>query len=209
MLSGGVQAARPSVAPPSEPSSYGTKGREIPVALPSLPPAAASQHELGVSVRERWRFSVGGEIGWNSLAGLGVNLSYHLIPHLAADLGAGVGMGGTKGGLRLRVNLLKSKWTPLFGVGVLYSIGSGGEDVETKVNKESVTLRILGTPYIQSVVGVNYTGQSRFVSTVTAGYAFRLRDNVRFVSGSRDAFDTIRPFFGSGLVVAASLGYAF
>lgn len=180
-----------------------------PISAPeSVAPPSANQ-DSGKPIRAQRKFAASGELGWNSLSGLGANLAYHPIPEFAVELGAGLSQEGIKTGLRARLNLLRSHWTPVVAAGFLYGFGSGGQNVETKVGDESVTLRVKGSPYIQTVAGVNYTGPGGFAFMATAGWAFLLRENAVFVSGSRNAYDKIHPFFDGGVVVAVSLGYAF
>ena len=159
--------------------------------------------------RAKRPFAIGGEIGWNSLAGLGVQATYHPIPYLAFDGGAGLSQVGLKGGLRVRANLLTSEWTPVLGVGFIYGSGTMGEKTEAQVEDESVTFQIWRSKYLQAVVGVNYTSVNGFVFMATGGYAFLLHENVHYLSGSEDALDTIKPILHGGVSVAFTFGYAF
>lgn len=178
-------------------------------ALPVTPEEPPTVSGPDLSVRELRRFSVAAELGWNTLAGLGVNAGYNLAPWLSLDGGFGLSMVGLKGGLRIRANMLESNWTPIIAAGLLYGAGSGGDTVEVEGTDDKAEMRIRRSYYIQSVVGANYTGDTGFTATLTAGYAVLLRDNAEFVSGSREVFDDVRPFLGSGVVIGVSLGYAF
>lgn len=184
----------------SAPASVSTPRAQ---ALQTAPPVARKPN------RAARRFAIAGEIGWNSLAGLGANFSYHPIPELALDTGLGLSQVGLKLGARARWNVLDTPWTPIAGVGFLYGLGSGNQDLKLTVNGDPVTLRLRGSPYLQTVAGVNYTGDGGFLFMATAGWAFLLRDNAEFVSGSRTAFDKVRPVFGGGIVIAAAIGHAF
>jgi hypothetical protein len=176
-------------------------------------PAASAQDSRPPAdtrpIRARRPFALAGEVGWNGLAGLGANFSYHPLPQLALDAGAGLGLAGWKGGLRVRANLLTSAWSPVIGAGFLYQSGSAGEAVELQSEGDSAKLEVLGSSYAQLVAGVNYTGDEGFVFMATIGYAFLFGENTRFVSGSRAVYDDVRPLLGSGLVLSTSLGYAF
>jgi hypothetical protein len=163
-------------------------------------------------IRTRRRFIIAGELGWNSLAGMGVNATYHPIPLLALELGAGLSAVGIKGGVRVRVNLLQSLWTPTLGVGFMYGSGLGGEEIKTAEDDDGKTAkyRVLGSPYLQLVGGVNYTSSRGIVLMTTVGWAFLLRGhNVKYVEGPTKLVEDAEPFFGGGLVLASSLGYAF
>ena len=112
-------------------------------------PVAAYQEE---PVRARRQFALTGEAGWNSLAGLGVNFSYHAMPHFSADVGLGFSAMGIKGGIRARGNLLTSALTPFAGVGLLYTSGSLGGDVVVRDENDSneVTIRLKPSPFLRA-----------------------------------------------------------
>jgi hypothetical protein len=152
---------------------------------------------------------IGAELGWNGLAGLGLNFSYHPIPQLALDTGAGLGLTGLKFGLRARVNFLESEWSPILGVGILYGIGSGRRPVEVKTEDDIATLRYVGAPHLQAVGGVNYTSQTGFVFMAMTGYAILLRSNTVYVSGSEKLYRDTKSIVGSGIVLSVAFGHSF
>jgi hypothetical protein len=160
-------------------------------------------------VRERRALFFGGELGWNGLAGLGLNFSYHPIPALAFDTGLGVGFTGWKLGLRVRANFLEGEWSPLLGAGILYSVGSNGQELEIKTDADSVKVKYLGAPHLQLVGGVNYTAQGGFTFMAMTGYAILLRKNVQYVSGSEQLYQDTKSLVGSGIVLSVSLGHSF
>jgi len=127
---------------------------------------------------------------------------------LALDAGLGLGLAGLKTGLRLRANLLRSAWTPIVGAGIVYEAGAPSAH-NYKSRGESVRMKILGSPYAQLVGGVSYTGTDGFTFMATGGYAVLLRDNAKYVSGSRAAYDDVRRLVAGGPVVAVAFGYAF
>jgi hypothetical protein len=160
-------------------------------------------------VRQTLKYAIAGEIGWNSLAGLGVNGSYNVIPQLSLDVGAGLSVVGYKAGVRIRGNLLESEWTPIVGVGYLFGSGTMGETAETEIEKEKVKFRLYHSHYLQGVVGMNYTGEEGFTFMGTLGYAWLLRENFKLVSGPEDKASNIRPTVHGGVVLATSFGWAF
>jgi len=127
------------------------------------------------------------------------------------DAGAGLSAVGWKFGLRLRANFLTGAWTPVVGAGLLYGLGSGGEEVEVQGSQGEgkATAEILGSPYLQLVTGANYTSDGGFMFHATAGYAVLLKSNVRYVAGSPVTFETIKSATGSGIVLSVAFGYAF
>jgi hypothetical protein len=159
-------------------------------------------------IREARPFIIGGELAWNGLAGLGVNFSYHPIPYLALDSGLGLALTGLRLGVRARANILTGEWTPTFGAGFTQS--SGIEDnVPLVVQGEEVTIKVLGSSYVQLVGGVNYTGREGFVFTGLLGYAFLLEPNTRYIEGAMDRYEEARQLYAGGVVISLAFGYAF
>lgn len=149
-------------------------------------------------------------MGWNGLAGLGVNFSYHLVPHFAIDTGAGISATGWRVGARARANFLTGEWTPFLGAGVSFASGTGGQEFEAESGGEKAKLEVLSSPFLQFAGGVNYTGSEGFVFTATTGYSLLLKkENTRYVSGSRDAYDDLQAIYEGGLIVSVAFGYAF
>jgi hypothetical protein len=164
-------------------------------------------------IRERRPFAISGELGWNGLAGLGLNFSWHPVPVLALDTGAGLGLTGLKVGLRVRANFLEGDWSPLLGAGVVYTVGSGRTTSEIRTQDEDgeevVVVRYPGAPHLQIVGGVNYTSPNSFTFTAMTGYAILLRKNVEYVSGSKELYDDRKSLVGSGIVLSVALGHSF
>lgn len=207
----GAEAQASPPAQPTEPQA--AAGSSAPPADTGPQPAAAPRigapEPAPAVVRDELKFAIAGEVGWNSLAGLGVNGTYNVIPYLSLELGAGLSTVGYKLGVRARGNLLDSEWTPVVGVGYLFGSGTGGETVDVESDGDEASFRIYHSHYVQGVFGVNYTGTGGFAFMATAGYAWLLRENFKYVSGSDDLLDNVRPQMHGGVVVATSFGWAF
>jgi hypothetical protein len=172
------------------------------------PEAAASQGPI----RAQKKLMVGAELGWNGLAGFGVNASYHVLPWLSVDAGVGLSSFRVKTGIRARANLLTSEWTPFVAAGFLYGIGYGNEVLTTPVGTgESASFRLGASPFLQLVGGVDYTSDSGFTLLVTVGYAALLRQNVTYVSNPPSAAgqSLVNTLLGSGISAGLTLGYSF
>ena len=197
-------AAPPPVAPPPAATAP-------PVVIPpSEPPPPPPIDMDSRPIRARRPFFIGGELGWNGLAGLGVNFSWHPEPHVAIDTGAGLSITGLRAGFRVRTNLLTGEWTPFVGVGLSYAGGSGGQEIDGEVQGDKVKYKVLPSPFLQLGGGVNYTGTEGFVFTAGSGYSLLLKkENVSYVSGSTDAFHDIEPIYDGGLILSVAFGYAF
>jgi hypothetical protein len=159
--------------------------------------------------RVRRPFFIGGELGWNGLAGLGVNFSYHPIPYFAMDTGLGLAATGVRLGIRARANLLTGEWTPFLGAGLTYSGGSDGKSLEIQSKGEKAQMEFLDSGFVQLAGGINYTGSEGFVFMATTGYALLLRNNTRFVSGDRTVYNDVKSLYRGGVIVSVAFGYAF
>jgi len=190
--------------------------RHLAVFALALVPLAASAEEppatdSAIPIRAQRRFVIGGEVGWNALGGLGLNLMYRPMPYLSLDAAGGLSGVGWKTGARVRVNPLTSAWTPTLGVGVMYGLGTGSAKVESTVDGNTVGLKVKPSTYLQFVGGAEYCGTSGFTFLATLGYAHLLKDNVEITQGTptEEQKDGFKTAFGSGLEVGLTLGYAF
>jgi len=221
-------AAAPAAAPAPAVQAAPGAGANLPTPTPAATPAATTPVTAAPAAaaiaeppppppvnrdlrpnRVRRPFFIGGELGWNGLAGLGANFSYHPIAYFAMDAGLGLAVTGLRLGIRARANLLTGEWTPFLGAGLTYSGGSGGQSFELQSKGETARLELLDSGYVQLAGGVNYTGSEGFVFMATTGYAIRLRNNTRFVSGSRAAYDDLKGLYKGGLIISIAFGYAF
>jgi len=207
--------APPSAEPPAAPlAPPPVASAPAPVAAPP-PPLAEPPPPPPVDndtrpTRERRKFYIAGELGWNGLSGLGVNFGYHPDPHFAIDTGAGLSITGLRVGARLRANLLTGEWTPFLGAGMSFAGGSGGQAIEQESKGEKAKYEVLASPFVQIAGGVNYTGTEGFMFTATTGYSILTRkQNTRFVSGSLASYEDIKPLYDGGLILSVAFGYAF
>jgi hypothetical protein len=161
-------------------------------------------------VRAQRPLTIGGELGWNGLAGFGVQLSYDLHPHFSLDSGLGLSATGIKVGLRGRYNLLTNNFTPFVGAGVLLGSGLMGQVARIETQNARFDMRLAPSPFAQGVVGLSYVAEGGFAVQASVGWAQLLRDgNYRITERSghvdRKGLNTA---YGSGLVSSLMLGYA-
>lgn len=151
--------------------------------------------------------ALGGEFGWNTLAGLGPNLMLNVHPHLSIDAGMGLSAMGWKAGGRLRLNMLEGPTTLFVAAGILGA--SGGDHVENTVGGNTITYNIKASPFAQVTGGVDVITNSRWTFTLTVGYAVLLGgENVEVTRGSPNSvqarvFDLL---YKSGIVVGVCVG---
>ena len=175
---------------------------------------APADNRPRLPIRRVRHLALTGEVGWNGLAGFGAMLTYHAAPHVALDLGGGLSLTGWKAGARVRLNLLEGPLTPFIGVGLMGTSGFGevaGVRDDSDPNAGEVTLRIGPSAFVQSVLGIDFTGRKGFTMIGCLGYAHVLNHNLDVVagtptSGEKKAFDIV---FGSGLVLTLATGYSF
>lgn len=178
--------------------------------IPTKTPVERSQ----LPVRRERRLALLGELGWNSLAGVGPNITFHAHPHLSFDLGAGLAAIGGKIGLRARYNALESEVTPFIGAGVM--LGSGfdapSSNLASDMDNRELNVKILPSTFLQAVLGVDWTSRDGFTLIGAAGYAWLLgRDNVEIITGTPTAEErrALDIAFRSSLVVSVAIGYSF
>lgn len=165
-------------------------------------------------IRAERRLALLGELGWNSLAGVGVNVSFHAHPRLTFDLGVGLAAIGGKVGLRARYNFLDSAVTPFIGAGVLAGSGFDAPSSDFAADDENRELNIQLRPstFLQAVAGVDWTSRSGFTLIGALGYAWLLTaDPVEIITGvpteeEEKAFDVV---FRSSIVISIGIGYSF
>lgn len=172
-------------------------------------PSESRAKPLTLPVRERRPLAIWGELGWNSLSGLGAGVTYRFASQIALDAGIGLSVVGIKTGVRARYNFLDANLSPFLGLGVMYGTGTGKEPAKVKVNNEDTSFKVSGSPYVQALVGLDYVTAGGFTFLAGIGYAFLLKDNTTLVAGSQENFDKFRSIYGGGVVLSAALGYSF
>jgi hypothetical protein len=180
---------------------------------------ATSEHaEVSLPSRESRPLAIWGSMGWNSLAGFAFGASYSFTAHFSADAALGLSAIGPKIGTRFRYNVLKSNWTPSFGVGFQYGSGSGGRTIvqgqSTSIdpNDEDADAEVTIEPsaFVQALAAMTYQGGGGFNALFGVGYSVLLdEDNVQLHTGGERTADIVRLVTGSGIVLEVGLGYAF
>jgi hypothetical protein len=165
-------------------------------------------------IRKRRPLAARGELGWNGLAGIGVNLTYNFTPRISLDYGSGLSINGWKNGIRGRYNFMNNNWTPFVGIGLLYCSGFGGTintDAKREPDglKEKVEFRNSASAFIQGVTGIDYVTNFGLTFMVSVGYSQVLNNHLEYVSGSKELYEDIKFFSNSGVVLSTSVGYAF
>lgn len=216
--------AAPSVSPaPEAPAAPLDQG---PDTLPSLeealtpPPTPPVVSVVSVTrrplppVRAERRLALLGELGWNGLAGFGVNVSYHAHPQLTFDLGVGLAVVGGKLGLRARYNLLDNPVTPFVGVGLLGATGfeAPTRDIAAEDENRELNIKLEPSAFLQTVAGLDWTSRTGFTLVSAVGHARLLtHDNVVIITGEPTEEEK-RGFaiaFRSGVVISLAIGYSF
>ncbi|HET6347400.1 MAG TPA: hypothetical protein VFH51_20890 [Myxococcota bacterium] len=189
---------QPDYPQPQDITSVSVEGGEVVVPLP---------------VRTLKTVTVAGEVGWNGLAGTGLNVSWNLGPHFSLDSGLGVSGQTAKAGLRARWNLLTASATPFLGVGAMYGTGTPVE-LDNTYEGNTIRFKIDRSPFAQAVGGISYIADNGFSLLASAGASWLLTDNNILLKsgvptanqdkGLRNAAGT-----GVGLVASLALGYSY
>lgn len=167
-------------------------------------------------IRKRRPLAVRGELGWNGLAGIGVNFTYNITSKISLDYGSGFSVNGWKNGIRGRYNFLENNWTPFVGIGFLYCSGFGGtitaegerEDGDYEYEEE-IEFRNSASAFIQAVAGIDYVTNFGLTFMANVGYSQLLNSHLEYVSGSKELYKDIEFVSNSGMVLSTSVGYAF
>ncbi len=169
--------------------------------------------ELKLPVRLTRTLGVSGSLGWNGLVGVGATLQYYITPHFGLDAGAGIAMSGFKFSGRLRYIILEKNFSPIVGVGYIYSTGLTDQALEITDSTSGTTaiVEVLPSSFIQIVVGAEFVLNKGFFVMFTMGYAIQVIDNISLLSGSTNqAIDTfLKRRYGSGIVMEFNVGYIF
>lgn len=155
------------------------------------------------------------EMGGNSLSSLlGVKGTFFVQPQIAVDVGVGLSGVGLRPGVYARYLFSLAKFTPFAYGGFKYGIGTGGQSVEVEdpETEADLGIKIEPSPFLDFGMGVDYLAHNGIYFTGGIGWSMLLRDeNYEWTEGepSEEADDLAKFFYGSGLAVFLSLGYAF
>ncbi len=218
-----VASPEPVVAPPpAPPATPAPEASPVTFGFDAHRKDAATElRASSLPIRSQRKLELLGEIGWNSLAGVGATLTYNAHPHLAFDLGGGLSATGWKAGVRGRYNLLTGPFTPFVGAGLSLSSGLDGARISRSRNRSrdddfddfdpsrTGKYDVKRSEFAQAVLGFEFIHRHGFTMQAAAGYSWLLnRNNFTFVAGRRDDH-LASAFFGSGPVVSTAFGYAF
>ncbi len=208
-----VEPAPDDLGPDTLPALEEPPNLTPPPTAPAVVAPPTTERRL-LPVRAERRLALLGELGWNSLSGVGPSVTFHAHPHVSFDLGAGLGVVGAKIGLRARVNVLKNEVTPFFGAGMIAASGFEAPDSNFASDMENRELNIKALPsaFFQVVTGVDWTSRGGFTLVGALGYAWLVtRDNVEIITGEPTAEERrdLDALFGSSIVISIAIGYSF
>jgi len=179
----------------------------VAIALSVATAAAAAEKEVPASER---RFFALGELGWNGLAGIGVDAGWRALPFVTVEGGAGFSLLKWKGGVRIRAHLRPARYTPFIAAGALFA---SGDSAETRLDFAGNPLRYRTRPsqYAQLAAGLDYVGEDGVTLMATLGWAFLLAPNVDITLGTPNATQSRLLFlaYDSGPVASFAVGYSF
>ncbi len=165
-----------------------------------------------IPVRELRRFALTGNIGWNSLTGVGVSIHTFATKNIEFDMGLGLASTGFKFGGRINYVILKHEFSPVAGAGILYGLGTGDAEVEIDGDNGKFGYTIGASPYLQLAFGIERVSRNGFFFKLMTGYAILLTDNnyvIKYGSPTSTEMDALDIVLGSGISMEVSLGFAF
>lgn len=169
--------------------------------------------EMKLPVRMTRTIGASGSMGWNGIVGIGATLQYYITPHIGLDAGAGLAASGYKFSGRLRYIILEKNFSPIVGVGYMYSTGHLDQilEVTDSLTSTTVQVEILPSSFIQIVAGAELLVNKGFFVMMTVGYAIQVNTNISLLSGTpNSAINTyLKRWYGSGIVMEFSIGYVF
>jgi len=173
--------------------------------------AQQSYKDIVLPIRLTHGFGISGNMGWNSLTGVGVSLQSYMSTHIGLDAGAGISSVGFKFAGRLRYLILEKNFTPMVGAGFIYGTGLPNQLIELDDNGTTITFILDKSPYAQIVGGFDFVASNGFFIMADMGYAILLNENIELISGipTADMQSAMDMVYGSGIVMEVSIGYIF
>lgn len=167
-----------------------------------------------LAVREVRRNAITGNIGWNSLTGVGITYHNYLAKQMGVELGVGIATTGIKFGGRFSYLFLEKNFSPFVSGGFMYGLGFGDLEIdfENQNTGNKFTYTIGSSPFVQIGGGIEYMSNKGFLFAANIGYAILLKEsNYEIIKGSAtdDELRAMDIAIGSGFVIELSIGYAF
>jgi hypothetical protein len=179
----------------------------------AIPPAPAAVADArSIPPRTDRPFVVRAEVGWNSLAGLGLRGSWAATDRLMLDVGAGYVLAGPKAGARLRWNFTTASLTPYVALGAIVSRGHADPQTIKQDDGDQFQFHVGPAAYAQAVAGLDFQDRDRISYSFEVGWAQALNHrDVHVVSGTPSDKDwrEVHLATDGGLVAGGSIGYAF
>lgn len=170
---------------------------------------------LQSDLRQPRQWAVSAEVGMNSLSSLiGPVVSYYVKPQIAVDVGVGLSGSGIRPGFRGRYLFSMEKTSYFGGLGFKYGIGTLGQEAKVKdaETKAELVLTTGKSAFLDYCLGADYLADNGFLVLAEIGWSSLLTDHpYTLVRGtpSEKGTKALNIAFGSGLMLAVSLGKAF
>ncbi|MFK5855909.1 MAG: hypothetical protein QM503_07240 [Bacteroidota bacterium] len=167
-----------------------------------------------LAIREIRRDAITGNIGWNSLTGIGISYHHYLGKQLGIEAGVGLASTGIKFGGRFSYLFSHKNFSPFVSAGFLYGLGSGNTQVDYEFDGNLFKYTVSSSPYAQIGGGIEYINNNGFMFSAILGYAILLKNsNYEIIPGTGTPTDddirVLDILYGSGLVMEFTIGYAF
>lgn len=165
-----------------------------------------------LAIREVRRNAISGNIGWNSLTGVGVTYHNYLAKQMSVELGVGLGITGVKFGGRFSYLFSEKNFSPFISGGFNYGMGFGDTELEIDTDGTKYKYKVSSSPYVQIAGGIEYMRDNGFLFSANLGYAILLTGSNYEITNGNPSSNNIKAMdilFGSGIVMEVTIGYAF
>lgn len=162
-------------------------------------------------VRARRPYKIATSVGFNGLAGIGGQLSYHVNPYFALEVGLGkAGHSMPKTGLRLRSNLSARDFSPFVGLGASYVFAHANHRTRLSALGEAAPPTHVSETMAHVIFGVSDAWSNGLTLEAGVGYAKLLSQpqgsDEHIAAGAKKAPSAGRT---SGPLMEITVGYSF
>jgi len=170
--------------------------------------------QKSLAIREVRSNAITGNIGWNSLTGVGVIYHNYLAKQMGLEVGIGLATTGVKIGGRFSYLFSEKNFSPFVSGGFMYGLGFGDIEIEYKNEQtgNNFSYTISSSPFAQIGGGIEYMSSKGFLFSGILGYAILLKNsNYDITKGTatNDELTAMNMAIGSGIVIEFTVGYAF
>jgi len=174
--------------------------------------ARISKQEKIKKTRVDRKVGIQAELGYKTIVGGGLFISYYPTPKMAIDAGFGLGAQAFNLGARYRYFLVDGRLTPYVGLGALYRpLSIDNTDAIETPDGEFVEFDLNSNLFVIPQFGLEFRGNSGFIIGFNVGYAALV--NKEAYTADKPLSTVDRTFFdfiyGSSFSIGSYIGFYF